>query len=362
MVITHILAPIKLGGGETLLTTLLSEKTYIKENIILLNKSPEMEEVLDKNGIEYFNLSSTIPSQYSTRSKTLIKTIAKLPFIFRLILILRKSKTNIVHLHGFPALILSLIPIKLLSLRSVYTHHFYREKPEKLEEQILTFFYNQIDHITCVSKTVENSFVRSFPKLTTKVTTVYNCIANHFFKDNVQRDRRSDNQLYSFIHIARFAPFKNQLLVLQSISKLPATIKKSFFLIFAGEGETLTKCKKFAQENDINAKFLGHVKNKNLIKYIDECNFSLFPSDLEGFGIGAVECMARGLPVLALNNELMREVVGPHGVLSEKENLDEGFLSITNKKFEDQEIKDYAQNFSSKKIKENYVQLYNQLS
>lgn len=356
--ILHILAPIKMGGGETLLVNLLKEKKEdYPESILLLNRSFEMEESLKDHNIKYFTLTNQVPNQYDHRLVTLFKTILKLTHILKVYKILKKEKINIFHIHGFPALMVMFPFLFIKKYQSVYTHHFYRQKPRLIERLILSFVYNKLSLITCVSGTVTRSFKEAFPNIHVKIETIYNCISTKFISTPLSIKEKRDK--LRFIQIARFAPFKNQLHAIESLAK--SSNKSNIELVFCGDGETLEAAKSLAKTKEVNAVFMGHIPNEKLVEIIDTCDYSLFPSDLEGFGIGAVESMARGLPVLAINNELMQEIIQENGVLTSKESLNKGFEEIIHKNFDPIQIKNYANTFSPQNIKNLYLELYKKL-
>ena len=112
------------------------------------------------------------------------------------------------------------------------------------------------------------------------------------------------------------------------------------------------------QNLDLWVIFLGHIEYDIIPSLLEQCDYGVFPSDLEGFGIGAVECMAKGLPILAIDNILMREIVRNYGLLIEKENLTQGFQRILSLKFDRNEIRKYAKRFLPENIKNKYCEVY----
>ena len=83
---------------------------------------------------------------------------------------------------------------------------------------------------------------------------------------------------------------------------------------FAGAGETEARVRACARQLGLTSeevKFLGYVPHDRLPEIMSLVDFGLFPSSSEGFGIGAAECLAAGRPVLALQTDVMQEVVGP---------------------------------------------------
>ena len=59
-----------------------------------------------------------------------------------------------------------------------------------------------------------------------------------------------------------------------------------------------------------NVRLLGRISDDDLAKVLSEAQCFLFPSRIEGFGLPAVEAMARGCPVVASTSPSLPEVCG----------------------------------------------------
>jgi glycosyltransferase involved in cell wall biosynthesis len=59
-----------------------------------------------------------------------------------------------------------------------------------------------------------------------------------------------------------------------------------------------------------NVRLLGRISDDDLAKVLSEARCFLFPSRIEGFGLPAVEAMARGCPVVASTSPSLPEVCG----------------------------------------------------
>lgn len=70
----------------------------------------------------------------------------------------------------------------------------------------------------------------------------------------------------------------------------------------------------------------GFVSDEDLINFYSGATVFAFPSWYEGFGLGALEAMQFGLPIVATDNSALPEVVGDAGLYSKPQNPD----SLTN--------------------------------
>ena len=57
-------------------------------------------------------------------------------------------------------------------------------------------------------------------------------------------------------------------------------------------------------KNDFGVNILQNINEKELISIVDNCVFSIFPSDYEGFGMPILETIARGKNSFLVNNKL----------------------------------------------------------
>ncbi len=64
----------------------------------------------------------------------------------------------------------------------------------------------------------------------------------------------------------------------------------------------------------------GFVSDDDLVKFYSGATVFAFPGWYEGFGLGALEAMQFGLPVVATNNSSLPEVVGDAGLYCEPQN------------------------------------------
>jgi len=74
-----------------------------------------------------------------------------------------------------------------------------------------------------------------------------------------------------------------------------------------------------AVQNDV--RFLGFVPIEELRIFYDTAKIFVFPSLYEGFGLGPLEAMSHGTPVVTSNTTSLPEVVGNAAVLVNPENV-----------------------------------------
>jgi glycosyltransferase involved in cell wall biosynthesis len=85
---------------------------------------------------------------------------------------------------------------------------------------------------------------------------------------------------------------------------------RSIPLKIIGNGELFKKLKKYSLKRGMNIEFLGEKNNEEVIKYIKNSAFTIFPSEwYETFGLVIIESFACGIPVIASRIGAMQELV-----------------------------------------------------
>lgn len=370
MRVLHVTSPtLVVGGGDTILQNLLSEKIEaVKEEVITTYYSPYFMEMMQKIGIEVRTIRKiSITAENSTKKNEMKRILTNLFFIAKFSKMIEESKPDIIQAHGFTAgfMVYLATRYKNKGIRKIYTHHDIKlsANSNKFEEIVLSKMYNSYDICVAVSEIVEESLKKAFPKAKEKFTHVHNCVNWKFFVGGLTQkgNVNSNNGKKYFVEAARFFERKRQLEVIDAVFRLPPNIRKDIKVIFCGEGPTLESAKNKVKEYGIedSIEFLGVVPSDKIPSIMRACDYGLFPCDIEGFGLGAVECMSCGLPVLAQKNPLMEEVIGKTGILVEIENLTDGFIEML-KYGEDKRELAYnrALQFTPKIVKNNYLQIF----
>jgi glycosyltransferase involved in cell wall biosynthesis len=107
--------------------------------------------------------------------------------------------------------------------------------------------------------------------------------------------------------MARIEPGKGVDLVVEAIPFLPETVK----VIVAGDGSHLKMLEQRSAELCVANKiiFTGWVSGNEKQQLIDEADIFCLPSSYDSFGMGFIEAMANGLPVVALDWGPISDVV-----------------------------------------------------
>ena len=238
-------------------------------------------------------------------------------------------------------------------------------------EPVITFAIKNSDAVTAVSESLRNDTLKHFSiENGIKVIPNFVCFENNHSKEEIEKLRKelTPNNERLLIHISNFRPVKRVEDVVKVFSKVREKMPAK--LIMIGDGPERRKveelCRQLNTCSDI--KFFGNVKDPDLILKCDD--LFLLTSEIESFGLAALEAMSMGVPVISTNTGGIPEVNknGVSGYLSNVGdvedmcknavtilNSDETLLSFKEKAF------NQAKQFDIKKILPQYEDLYNSL-
>ncbi|MGH9700194.1 MAG: N-acetyl-alpha-D-glucosaminyl L-malate synthase BshA, partial [Candidatus Acidiferrales bacterium] len=178
---------------------------------------------------------------------------------------------------------------------------------------ITRFSIEQSDGVTSVSRYLRDRTVKEFEivRPIEVVPNFVNCDLYHRAADQSPRSKWAPNGEPVIMHLSNFRPVKRITDVVEIFAlvreKIPAK------LVMMGDGpdrgaaEYIVRKKKLSKD----VFFLG--KQDNVQQKLGLGDLFLMPSDLESFGLAALEAMACEMPVVASNAGGVPEVVS-HGV------------------------------------------------
>lgn len=220
--------------------------------------------------------------------------------------LLRQLKPDLIHCHTSKAGIVGRAAAKAVGVPAVFTAHTwsFADGTSRLWKLVGTpserLAARYTAKIIAVSDSNRSLAIQQGVVPADKVITVHNGIP-----DTSYRARPGDAAIPRIVMVARFAPQKNQQLLLQALAK----VDTPFHLTFVGDGPTRAAAEQMAAELGLGQRveFLGLRKDTEQI--LAASHIFVLSTNWEGFPITILEAMRAGLPVIATDVDGVREAV-----------------------------------------------------
>lgn len=182
---------------------------------------------------------------------------------------------------------------------------------------------NIYSHNVAVSQTVVDSAAKYPSAYKEKLKIVYNGTNYPDIEVSPQEVRNSwglPENAPLLINVGRLAYQKNQQILLEALTRLD-----NAHLIVLGEGELREALEQKTIELQLQQRvhFLGELPSHEVFALLRIANVFVFPSLFEGTPMALVEAIGAGLPVVASNIPVMREVLDDAGILIPPDNAEQ---------------------------------------
>lgn len=196
--------------------------------------------------------------------------------------------------------------------------------PETVSERYLRIFNNEIpkildncDGIITVSEFSKDDIARefNFPKNKIFVTPlaaedIYRPICRSYCKSFIKDKYKLDSDF--ILYVGGYSPRKNIIGIMEAFSLLNPKLRYNLKIVITGKkGISYDIYKNRAHELGIsdNVIFTDFIPLDDLPLFYNACEFLVYPSFYEGFGLPPIEAMACGTPVIASNVPLFLKSV-----------------------------------------------------
>ena len=311
MKILTFLYSLSSGGAERFVVDLLNEMSVKHDAVLYTLRDDEKA----NHGFYKNELSSRI--QYINLK---ISPGFKFSLIGKFYKIIKKERPDVVHCHL--NLVNYFFPLALIFHRRVkffYTIHNSAEKEigSRVELEICKLFFKKLFKVVAISKTTQKSYEDLYHLYNSSL--IYNGRSlpqksEHFKQvaDEINAYKNTENTLI-FCHIGRFAPQKNQQVLVTAFNQLCEQGYDVSLIIIGANFESATLLKSIANKN---IHFLG--EKTNIADYLILADAFCLCSLHEGMPISLIEAIACGcIPICT--------PVG--GIVDTIEHLKTGFLS-----------------------------------
>lgn len=184
---------------------------------------------------------------------------------------------------------------------------------------ITRYGLQQSDGVTAVSKFLKQATIETFDFDDVEVIPNFIC-GKHYFRtpDAPLRNELAPNGERLLVHVSNFRAVKRAVDCVEILAKIRAAGENAK-LIMVGDGPELSAIRYRGEQLGMNGNVVYVGKQANIADYLGVADVFLLPSELESFGLAALEAQACEVPVIATRIGGIPEVVneGESGFLSE---------------------------------------------
>jgi glycosyltransferase involved in cell wall biosynthesis len=236
--------------------------------------------------------------------------------------ILNSYKLDLVHFPHFNVPVLyrgkfvvtihDLILIHFPTVRNSTRHSFWYRLKYLAYKMVIKSAIRRSEKVVAVSEFTKKDILEHYRILNDKIKVIYE--AAEGFTPVIDQDevllRYGIIKPY-ILYVGNAYPHKN-LEALVSVFKEIKKIKKDLNLVLVGKEDFFyLRLKDRVKRNNIKGViFTGFVDDKDMDAVYRSSELYVFPSLYEGFGLPALEAMAKGVPVACSGHPCMREILG----------------------------------------------------
>lgn len=368
MKILQIIYTLSSGGAERFVVDLSNELSEHECNDVSLMTI--LDDINEGNNFYLHELSKRVKYINLKLSKSF-----KLMNLIQIYSEIKRIKPDIVHLHLTNSLFSSILSILFFRSNTIYVQTLH-SKAENYSERKIAFFiikilyFLKLVRLVAISDDNDNSYKRVFNLQSDAI--IYNGRAKPNVTNNLEVTKteidsfKKDSSTKVFLHIARFAPPKNQVLLIDSFNEI---ISQNFnaLLLIIGTGFDTPKGLILQEKANANIHFLGTRTNIADYLYLSDafCLSSLF----EGMPITIIEAFACGTIPISTPVSGVVDLIknGENGFISKDFSVDsyvdalKEFIDNYEAINRDDLIQLYEERLSIKNCALNYIDLYNRL-
>lgn len=361
------------GGTEVQTLSLVRALIASGHNVSVVcyfEHTPEMVTRFRKEGaaVRLLSPEGTRPAGIITTTSLLWKGLSK---------IIRTEKPDAAHVQYMAPGALPILILRALGIKKILaTSHTDADIYSKNGLRIIRFLTRYVlSGFQCITQRAEKSYFGSshlFDGTPAQHFTIHNSLPDHISIRTQPRAAYKPGDPLTIGVVSRLEKIKGMDLVIPAFAQVSCN-HPDVRLLIVGDGSLRDEMKTQAEQARISERveFMGQIPQEELRAQYDRINILLMPSRSEGFGLTALEGMARGCVPIVANTGGLPEVVadGIDGLLHTPQSVDDIAQKIKSilsdpvlfEKLSSAAISK-AQNFSFNNYQKHIYALYNKCS
>jgi len=170
------------------------------------------------------------------------------------------------------------------------------------------------------------------------------------------------------LYVGNISYNKNQIQAARAYCLLPEGLREKVHILFCGRFNEDDEVAQYVITNNLedHLHLCGVIPKSEIQHYYQEGNATMLLSHSEGFGLSIIEGYAHGIPGLMFSDmDAASDLFDEACLLVVKERTDEalanGMEELINRRWEPELIFSKSKTFSSEKMAEKYIHLYNRI-
>ena len=294
----------------------------------------------------------------------------------RLVGIVKKYKIDILHVHyaiphAYAALMakqmLHSIGVKIPVVTTLHGTDITLVGSNPSYKTAVEYSINNSDYVTAVSDSLKDDTLSLF-NIKKQIDVIPNFVNLEKYSSISSKTNLLNNNHQIITHVSNFRKVKRVLDVIDIFYGIQKEISAKLLMI--GDGPEKNKAEKKSKKLGIKDKVIFFGKSNETNKILSFSDLFLLPSEIESFGLSALEAMAANVPVISSNTGGIPEVNIDNfsGRLSDigdiKKMINDSIDILSNKKLHEtfkSNARKRAEDFDIHKIVPRYEKVYNDL-
>lgn len=294
--------------------------------------------------------------------------------------IIKKGDYDIVHSILFRSNIrtrFAKLFVNFFHLESVVSTVYSKERTRFLNPFKIMFYKSLdrfssgcgVDHFHSISYTVKKHYENHLNIPTGKITVVYRGRKSFFDK---MKSPRNDSSKFVLLNVGRQEPAKGQIYILKAMKLLINKGELDISLTLLGiSGSETDKLQSYVDENNLKDYVNFEGFSSEVQQYYLGADVFIFSSLFEGLGGALIEAQSAGLPIVANDLEVLREVAVEYKNalfvdIKDSECVAQAILKLKNSpelrsEFSENSLRNYTEKFKEEVSNEEMLKLYKKL-
>lgn len=321
--ITFLYSKMRSGGTAIALLRLLKyiNKDKYELNLILLEEGGELDnEIPSQINVSYCKKNNPL---MLLKKMQIVKLVSWLYYRFREAIAKDEEKQCYygIKLYSIPKSInadcvisyaesnFNLVCLAAYSCAYTKILWVHMDKYRKVNKNIYEKALRNIDHIFCVSNSALDTFVKQFPSVKSKISTVYNIIDENEIQNKAKEKTDFEMKRYALCTVGRISDEKGQIFIPETMKLLLDDGYDVYWYIVGGisNNKYFEKIKELITRYDLNERIIIAGNKNNPFPYIKNADIYIQPSLQEGYCTSTIEAKILKRPIIVSNISNMRE-------------------------------------------------------